>query len=158
LRDAATQEAWGVTDAEQRGEQLCPEGPAIIGPAVGEPALGQRPDAFVRVQFGGVGREPLEVQARELGTQGANEGPFVDRAAVPQHDHGAPEVAQELPEEPAHLRGMEVLIVELEVEAEVLPPRADRQAGDDRDPVVALPVAEQRGSGRREPRSGARSG
>src|SRR5574341_661683 len=143
LPDAAAQESRGVADAEQRDQQVRSEGTAIVGPAVGELALRQCPAPFVRVQLRGVGGEPLEVQAGELGAQGADEGTLVDLAAVPQHDDGAPEMAQELPEKAAHLRRMEVLVVELEVEAEALAPRADRQAGDDRDAVVALPVAEQ---------------
>ena len=77
MRDAAAQESRGAADAEQRDEQLRPEGAAIVRAAVGEPALRQRPDALVRVQLGGVGREPLEVQTGELGAQGADERAFV---------------------------------------------------------------------------------
>src|SRR5574341_188726 len=151
LPDAAAQESRGVADAEQRDQQVRSEGTAIVGPAVGELALRQCPDPFVRVQLRGVGGEPLEVQAGELGAQGADEGALVDLAAVPQHDDVAPEVAQELPEKATDLSRMDVLVVELEVEAEALPPRADRQARDDRDAVVALPVAQEWGPADRGP-------
>src|SRR3972149_1393618 len=60
-------------------------------------------------------------------------------------------MAQQVREEGADLGQMEVVVVPLVVEAEVLADGADRETRDDRDAVVAGPVAQQRGLATRRP-------
>jgi hypothetical protein len=97
-----------------------------IRPTVGERALGELPDALVGVELGGIAREAVEVEPGIAGLERANRLAPVDGAVVPDHDHGAAEMAEQIPEEGAHLGVLDVLGREQEVEATAPTPRTDR--------------------------------
>ena len=80
-----------------------------IRSAVGERALRELPDAFVGVEFRGITGEAVEVKSEVPGLERANRFAAVDRAVVPDHDHGATEVAEQVPEERAHFGMLDVL-------------------------------------------------
>lgn len=117
----------------------------IIRPPVREAAFGQAPHRFVRIEFGRIGRKVLEVQARELAAEVADRIALVNPALVPEHDDGAAQVMQEVAEELEHLRVFEVLVEEgTPVEAEPPAHRTHRQAGDHRDFVPPIAMADDR--------------
>lgn len=117
----------------------------IIGPPVREAAFGQAPHRFVRIEFGRISREVLEVQARERAAEVADRIARVNPALVPEHDDVAAQVMQEVAEELEHVRVFEVLVEEeTPVEAEPPPPRTHRQAGDYRDFVPPIAMADDR--------------
>ena len=113
MRNAAPQESLGAADPTERREQVRPQDVPVVGPPVGQLPLGERPDALVRIQLGGVGRERLEVQSGDSGAERADDGTLVDRPVVPHDDHAAAKVAEKLPEERTHGRGLEVVVVQL---------------------------------------------
>jgi hypothetical protein len=116
----------------------------IAGAAIGEPPLGERPHLLVGVEFRRVGREVLEPEPGDATTQFVNRREAMKSEAIPQHDHRAAQMLQQVGEEATDLGQADVVMMPLVVEAEVLPDRADRETGDDRDAVVALPMAQQR--------------
>jgi len=115
-----------------------------VGPSIGEGLLGLVPDPLIRVQLGSVAGEVLDLQARVPLAELSNRIPLVDAAVVPQQDDWTAKVPQELPEESTDFRVLDVLLVDLVVEPHAVPPRADRQPGNDGDLVMPVPVANHR--------------
>jgi len=107
---------------------------------VGEGALGKLPDAFIGVELRRIAGEAVEVKPGIARLERANRPAAVDRAVVPDHDHGAAEMAEQIPEECAHLRVLDVLGREQEVEAAAPAAGTHREAGDDRDALAPLAV------------------
>ena len=152
--DAGPQSQWRAAQpAEDVGEVSLQFGDAIRA-GVGERPLRQVPHAFVGVEFGSIGREPLQAKPWEPAAEVSKGVPFVDPAVVPQDDDVASQVAQEVPEELARLSMPNVLLrVELEVQPEAAPPWTHRHSGDDRNLVAAVEMAMDRGLAARRPRS-----
>jgi hypothetical protein len=132
----------GVADLDEGGAKVGEQCLLGVGTAVGECAFRVAPDAFVWVQLGRVRRQCLEVEAGKGRAQRPDGWPLVAVAIVPDHDHGSAEMTEDLAEESTHLGGMEVVVVELEIEAEVASLGTDRDTGDRGDPLVALRVTE----------------
>jgi len=117
------------------------EFPLGVGATVGERVLRELPDPLIGVEFGGVAREVVEMEPWIAGLKRADGFAPVDLGAVPDKDHGAAEMAQQVPQEGADLGMLDVLGREQEVEAVAATAGADREAGDDRDALAALAVA-----------------
>jgi len=64
--------------------------------AVRQGPLYELPDALIGVELGGIARESVEVEPGVPGLQGAEVFAAVDRAVVPDHDHGSPKVAKQV--------------------------------------------------------------
>jgi len=122
-----------------------------IRPTVGEGPLGEPPDPLVGVELRGVAGEAVEMEPRIAGQERADGVAAVDRAVVPDPDHGAAQMVEQIPEERAHLWVLDVLGGEQEVEAAAPAVRAHREAGDDRDALAPLAVAQQGGLTPRRP-------
>ena len=151
MGDAASQVALRAAQARERADQMGGEDLDIIGTAVREFGLGEAPDALVGVQVGGVGREARYVESRKRVAEVVNQWPSMDAPVVPEHDHRPAQVAEHVPEEGADLGGPDVRAVELVVETQTAPARADGQAGDHGDLVVSLPEPEEGGLPPRRP-------
>ncbi len=90
--------------------------------AVGRVAFEVVPDLLGGVEFWGVARKPLDVQARVAVADVRNGWPFVDRAVVPDEDHLSRQAAQKGPEEFSHVDGLEGVLLEPRVQAQVRAP------------------------------------
>jgi len=123
----------------------------VVGSAVGEAGLGLRPDPFIGVEFGGVGREAFQAQPGVFPAQVPYRLPPMATDVVPHHDDRAPEVAKEVSKEPADLRLLDVLGMDLEVEAEAMAARTHGDSRDDREPIVSGPVTQDRSPSARSP-------
>lgn len=121
------------------------EGIQIIGPTIREAGLGIRPDAFVRIELGRVGRKKLEVETRVAAAQFANRRALVDRSIVEDGNHVASQMTQHVTEEVAHLGLADVVAVAAEVESHPTADRADRQSRDHRETIVPVVVGNLRG-------------
>ena len=109
--------------------------------AVGELAFGQRPDAFIGIEFGRVSRKVLDVQAWMPTQELCQRSTVMRGGIVQQNDDGTSEVSQQLPKKPAHFFLADVVEVKKIVQSQMLSLRADRNSGDDRDFVPApLPM------------------
>lgn len=122
-----------------------------VGPAVRQGVLREIPDTLIGVELGSVSGEAVEVQTRIPVLQRPDGVAAVDRAVVPDHDHGAAQVAQQITEEGADLGVPDVLGREQEVEAAAAAPGTDRESRNDRDPLAPLAVAQERGLAARRP-------
>jgi len=124
---------------------------AIFGAGVGETLLGALPDALVGVEFGSVGGKVLEVEARNPTAESANALSSMDLEAIPDHEDRPPEMAEEVTQEFDDLGLADVVMVPLIVEAEPAAFGTDGDPGENRDPIVPLPVSQVRGLAARRP-------
>lgn len=89
------------------------------------------PEGFDGIEVGGVGREPFECEAGALLQESADRGTFVHRAIVPDDDHLAAKMFEEVAEEGGHAGGVEGAVDEgLEVEIAAKRFRRQGQRGD----------------------------
>lgn len=144
MGDAAAQVlaagADGLEGIEQREHQVV----AIAGPSVGEFLLGQLPDAFVGVELRGICREAFQAQPLGSATEILDQSASVGAATVPEDDHVAAQVLEQMAQEIAGLCLLDVLLVELKVEVQAPAFGGDRNARDRRDPVTTVEVAQDR--------------
>lgn len=98
--------------------------------AIAERLLCELPHPFVGVEFGGVAGETVEVEPREALLERSDGIASVDRAVVPEHDHGPAQVPKHVAEEVTHLRMLDVLGMQAEVQPQAPAAWADGEAGD----------------------------
>jgi hypothetical protein len=102
--------------------------------AVGHRALKLGPDKLVRVELRRIGREGIRVQARIAVQEMLNESGLMGAPSVPEQDHWAQEVAQEMPKEIGHFRGPDVLVgMEPRIQGQTLSLRGDAESRDGRE-------------------------
>mgnify|MGYP001558010148 CR=1 FL=1 len=103
----------------------------IIRRAVGHGSLEIIPDELIGVELRSIAREKVRVQAMVSVQKLFGWSPFVRRPPIPEQDHGAAQMFEQLPEEPGHFRRSDILIaMESGVEGDA--PPAGRNA-DGRD-------------------------
>ena len=69
----------------------------------------------------------------------------VDAGIIPENDDVAPQKTQHLAKDGGDIGALEVLLPELEVQAQLPPLGTDRKGRDDRDPIVTIPMMDNRG-------------
>jgi hypothetical protein len=151
VRDAATETALGLATRLELRNHGEGEIETIVGAAVGQAGLGEVPHLLVGIELGRVGGEVLEREPWHPTAQVVNRWEAMQKQAIPQHDDGAAKMAQEVGEKRANIGLANVVMVPLVVEAEALPARADRETGNHRDAVAAMPVAQERRLAARRP-------
>lgn len=139
--DAAPQTLGSPPQLPEQCQELQHELVDVVGAAVRQAPLHQRPHPLVRVEFWSVGREVLEVQARVAPQQLDQRTTLVGLGAIQDGDDRPAKVAQEMAEEERHAGLTDVLKRELVVQAKTLTLRTDRDRRDDRNPIVPLTVA-----------------
>jgi hypothetical protein len=97
--NAGTQEVLGTAKAADLGIEVMPEFAQVVRRAVGEGAIGLRPDILGRVEFGGVRRELVDVEARVDGQEGPHLPAAMEGAAIPEQVHRAPQVSKQMLQE-----------------------------------------------------------
>jgi hypothetical protein len=152
LRDASAEERRRGGQATDFLRQDVHEFGRRIGTAVGQVGLEMIPHAFVGVQLRGVGREGLQVQPGGAGEQVLHGFPAMNAAIVQQHDEGAGDLTQQGAEEGRDLVALDIVLIELAVQRTPEALRADGDARNGRDPLVRIPMAQERGLAHRTPR------
>lgn len=137
LEDAAAQFVWGGSNLVDRVDDLVHQLVPVERAAVGEFSLGQRPNAFVGVEFRGVSRKVLDLEARVPTQEPLQRCAVVRRGIVEQNDDGTPEMPQQFAEKETDFFLADVVEEKQIVEAQVLSSGADRDSGDDGDFVPA---------------------
>lgn len=145
VRDTGAEVPRRPPHARERRDDGAQEIKRRVRTAVGQRRFRQRPDAFVRIELGRVGREILEPQARVPREERPNDRPLMRLAIVPQHDDGPGEMPQQVLEKAGRGDRTNVLGVTLEIEPTPPSHGAQRHTRDHRDAIVAMPVAENRG-------------
>ena len=102
---------------------------------VSQLTLGVIPHPFVRIQLRCIRRKPLDLKTRMAGQELFDQRSLVRFRVVPQQDHRATEMPENLANEGENLSARDVGRVEGKVEPEAMPSGADRDAGDDRNLV-----------------------
>lgn len=138
--DARAQVATVGSDRLQRVEHREHQLWKVSRATVGEPLLGELPNALIGVELGGVGGEPLEVQPLGASAQLLHQLATMRTAAVPEHEDVASDLLQQLSQEVASLELPDVLGVELEVKVQTLAAGRHRDARDDGDPIPTVEV------------------
>ena len=123
----------------------------IVRPTLGEPALGVGPHLFIGIELGSVGGKRFQMEAREPPAHLAHALALVDAGVVPEQNHVAAKVVQQVFEKRAHLVVPDVVGVALEVEADVPALGRDRDSGDDRDSISSIAMAHDGGLASRRP-------
>jgi len=149
--DAATQPAGRLLQRAKSGVQAPVKGIEVVGSTIGQAGFGIRPHAFIGIEFGGVGREKLEVKPRIAAAEIPNRFAFVDRRIVEENDHVASQMAQQMAEEVADVGVADVVVMTTKVKPHPPAQGADRQSGDDGEAIVAVVVVDPRGLSARRP-------
>lgn len=153
VRDTGAEVPRRSSQARERGDDGAQQIKRRVGAAVRQGGFRQGPDAFVRIELRRIGREVLEPQARMPREQGTDHRAVMRFAIVPQDDDRTGEMAQQVLEKAGGGGRANVLGMTLEIEPAPPSHRAHRHARDDRDAIVSLPVAEDRGLSPRGPRA-----
>ena len=151
MRDAAPQPRGRAPKPFEFSDQAQGEFEAVRRAAIREPALCVPPHALVRVEFGRVSRQVLQVQSRHATAELLHELALVDAEVVPDQDDVPAQVPQQMAEERDGFDLADVVVVSLVVQADPTARRADRDAGDHRDTIVSLRVPEDRRLAARRP-------
>lgn len=115
-----------------------------VGPPVGEQPFEMVPDAFVRIQRGGIGRKGDQVQTPGAGKKLPDRFRFVDLAVVEKDDQMTANLLKDLAQEAGDLLALNIVLEELAMEGAVETPRTHGDARDGRDAVVQLVMSEDR--------------
>jgi len=91
------------------------------------------------------------MEPREAAAQLPDRFALVDRSIVEEHDHVAPQVAQQMAEEVADVGVADVVAMATEVKSYPPADSAHRESGDDGEAIVAVPVRDPRCLSARSP-------
>jgi hypothetical protein len=141
LRDASAQLSRRSRDFFQSQGNVSDQFQEVIRSAIGKSPFCQRPNAFIRIEFGRIGREVLDVKAGIAPKQTLQGFAFVGPGVIQQHNQGSAEVPQEVAQKGTDLFLSDILVMESEVKAQAVAPWTHRDARNDRHPVppVAMP-------------------
>ena len=112
MADASPKALRRSADVLERQPEAAPQFALGVGTSVRECLLRELPDAFVRVELGGIAGEAMEVQPGEDATQRTNRIAFVNASVVPHEHDRSSEMAEQMSQEGADLGVLDVLGVE----------------------------------------------
>lgn len=150
--DAGPQQVRRVAEPGEGGHDLRHQVGHGVRSAVRQLGFGVPPHPLVRIQLRPGAGERLQPQPWAAPQDRAEQRSAMNRAGVPEDDDRAPEMAQELAEKGADIGRPDIGTVELEVEAALPSPGAEREGRNNGQAIVALPVAEERRLAPRGPR------
>jgi hypothetical protein len=98
------------------------------------------PQTLHRIEFGGVGRQPFDTQARVVNQHFANRWPFVEGTIIPDHDDPTAQVAEEIAEKAGRSGAIDVLIgIGMKIETELARNGGKRKPGNYRNFLTFAP-------------------
>ena len=142
--ETCSETGGGVSQVGQFREHLPGEFVEVIGSAVGQGSLGLAPDPFVGVEFGSVAGEVFDMKTPVPAQEAAEVLSLVDLAVVPEQDHVAGQVPQQVPQKGADFRATDVHPMELVVEGDPMALGTHRQRGDQRHFAMLIAVSRDR--------------
>lgn len=135
--DTRPQEAGRGADIEQGIVDLIAQPVLIVRAGIGEALFAARPDKFVRIELGGVGGKPVDLNACAFAQIIPDENPLVDRSTIPEQVDFARHSSQKTLQELENLHSGDVFGKELEAEPELFSNRRNCD-GRNRRHLVAL--------------------
>ena len=142
--DARPQQFLGSPDSSHGAGEAAIELVEIAGSAVGQGGIALAPDELGRVEFRGIGREPLHMDSRTLRQITLNLLAPVDGAAVPQENDRAPEMPEQMLQEREDMQASEVVATQPDIKADALAIGGDADRVDGRDLVLPVKVVQVR--------------
>lgn len=97
--NTGTQQSLGTAHPPERTAQVAPQLLTGFMDAIGQVSFSMSPHVFHRIQFRRIAREPVDMQARLLGQERLDIPTPVDFAAIPNNEHIAPQMTQQLTQE-----------------------------------------------------------
>lgn len=148
--NAGPKQRLGGADFPDRSMHASSEITEVPGRRIGQGSLGLSPNEFVGIEFWSVGREPIDPETGMPLDESFDASAPVDGAAVPEQDHGSPQVLQEMAQEANHFKPRDVGAVEPRIEAHSSAGRGDRKGRDGRQtqPFVQVPQLRRLSTGR----------
>lgn len=122
-----------------------------IGASVCQRVLRLRPDPFVGIQLGRIGRKGFQVKPFESATEIADGLPFMRGNIVPYYDHIPPKMFEEMTQKFTYLRTLDILCMEDVVQSKTLESGTERERRDHGDALADKVIADSRGVGFRTP-------
>ena len=144
MEDTTPQFRWRSSNPINGTDEVVHQVLDIIGTAVGEVALGQRPHSFIGIEFRRVGRKVFDAETGVLPQQFLQRFPVMGAGVVQQGDHRPLQMAQQVTEEHADFLLADVLVVQLVEQAQTLSFRADRDPRDHGNLVAPVAVVDHR--------------
>ena len=118
---------------------------SVARQAVGCVAFEIIPDLFDRIEFRCVCGKAFQMQARVVAADLRNVWALVDSRLIPKKDDVSAQVVQKFPEKLGHMKGLEVVLLEANIEPDAFSNRGDGDRSQRRDAVVFVAVADDRG-------------
>lgn len=112
----------------------------VVRAAIGKLAFDLAPDAFVGIEFWRIWWEAFQMETMTATAEFPHLVPFVRSAVVPNDHHMPAQVTQQVEKESTSLLLLNVLLMELKVQAEALALGAESEGRDSRDTGVIVPV------------------
>ena len=150
--DTGPEEVLRATDSTDRCSKGVAKLAEIIRAAIGECTVGLGPDVLGGVEFGRVGREEVDVQPAMAHEEVLDVAAPMDRSAIPQQVHRAPEMAQQLAQKGLDVQAREIPGAAVEIERDLPSPGRDGHPTADRKTIVTIPVPQHGGRPPRCPR------
>ncbi len=149
--DTGPQQPLGPSKAVERTAQPRPKLGDVLWRTIGERVLGLGPDTLVRVEFRGVGWEPMDVKPCVRAQEVLDDDAPVNGAAIPQEHHRSTQMPQKVAQESDDLHAGDVDRVETNVQPETRSGWGHGDTGDDGNAIPSIAVFEQRGISDRRP-------
>lgn len=139
--NAGPKQRLGGADFPDRSTHASVEFPEASGRRVGQSPLGLGPNEFVGVEFRSVCRESVDTEPGMPLDKNFDTSASVDGTAVPEQDHGSPQVLQEMAQEANHFQPRDIGAMEPRIETHSSAGWRDRKGGDGRqaEPFVQVP-------------------
>lgn len=142
MLDAATNFDERAADGIERSDNLAHQSIHIAGTSVGQSTLGQRPDAFIRIELRRIAGKILHMQAGMAMSKSPQGLPFVNLAIIQQRDDVPAKMTQQMSEEFADLKSADIVQIKAVIQAQALNPGADRNSRNGRDFIPASEMTE----------------
>lgn len=125
----------------------------MIRPAVGKSVVRLAPDTFIGIEFRRIRGEAFQMETRVSAAEAPDRFAFVRFAIVPDDDEVAAQMTEQVAQELARLRLLDVLAMQLEVQAHAPAAGTDGECRDGGDLVVLVAVLGEWGLAARRPRA-----
>ena len=109
------------------------------------------PHAFIRVQFWSIGRKGCQVQPRRAGEKFLDRIATMNLAVIQQNDQVASYLVQQVAQERCHFFALNIVLIELAVQRTMEAFRTDSDTRDGRDPLMTIPMKQDRCLSHRTP-------
>lgn len=147
----AVQERLSIACGAERQDDLGGQVVDVFWDEIGElSVLRMIPDLLDGIEVWRIGRKPFDGDAASLELLGR--GPVHIEAIPDQEDLAPAELAAQRPHEVLGIDRVNVVVMNSEVQTDSLPFRRDCQYADHREPIVAIPTAQDRRVPSRRPR------